>query len=290
MNVITMDADISVFMRMFQTLGDIVPEDAIDFLRDETARLDEEIVRQLKQRNRGNQLKRIISDVNKVFRPMPRKPFRLASQMNGKGMKWLYAGVTKKSGDGILLGVKPHRYHDQDTVADMNRVFYKSKGNLPKPAYVELGTIQTSRWNQKKGRGRVQHVMELRRNVVPRQSYTGFIALIKSKQGRLEASLAQTAQYLRAGGAKVDAFIKKHFPSKTNITNLDGLANKSYPRIEFGSFAPGIQGFEEYFHDGIEVRLYKMEQRYRLILSGYAEDVAQSISPRRRAKALANQE
>lgn len=290
MNVITIDVDMANFNRMFQTLGDVVDQDANDFLRDETARLAEEIARQLKQRNRGDQLKRITSDVKKVFRAMPKKPFRRASQMNGHGMKWLYAGVSKASGDSFLLGVKPHRYHDQETVADMNRVFYKSKGTLPKPAYIELGTIQTSRWNQKKGRGRVQHVMELRRNVVPRQSLTGFIALIKSKHGRLEASLAQTAQLLRAGGAKVDAFIRKHFPSKTNITNLDGLANKSYPRIEFGSFAPGIEHFEEYFHDAIEVRLYKMEQRYRLILSGYAEDVAQSISPRRRVKALANQE
>lgn len=282
---ITCDVDMSIFNRMFQTLAEIVPQDAIEFLRDETARLAEECARQLKQRNRGNQEKRITADVKQVFRAMPKKIFK-DSRSDGNNMRWLYASPA------ILLGVKPYRFHDIDTVKDMENVFYKSKGTLPKPAYVELGQIaMTQRATRYRGRiVKYQHVMELRRNVVPRSSFTGFIAAIKAKQGRLEASFAYTSHLLRGGGAKVDAFIKKHFPSRTNVTNLEGLGNKTSPRIEFGSFAPGIEHFEQFIHDAIEVRLYKMEQRYRLILSGYAEDVAQSISPRRRAKALANSE
>ena len=280
--IITCDVDMSNFNRMFSTLAAVVPQDAHEFVRDETARLAEECSRQLQMRNRRNQRDRIESDVKKVFMPMPRL-FSESSKMEGNGMKWLYASPN------ALVGVKPHRYHPMDTAEDMRRVFYKSKGTLPENRWEEIGKMRIKR-RATRFHGRIIHhqrIMELQRNVVPRSSFQQFVNSIRERLGRLEASFAQTAQILRKSTARVPVYISRHFPIKTNVTRLDGLANTERPSIEFGSMAPGIEHFEEYIHDAIEVRLYKMTQRLRLILSGYSEDVARSISPRRRAQIVA---
>ena len=49
-DVITMSVDTSRFTKIFQDLGDVVEQDGVDFVRDETARLAEECAKQLSLR------------------------------------------------------------------------------------------------------------------------------------------------------------------------------------------------------------------------------------------------
>jgi hypothetical protein len=269
---------------MFAALREIVPQDAREFLVDETARLAEECARQLSQRgskDRGG----LVKDIRSVFSPLPQNALP-ESRRNGHGMKWIAAGPS------FLTGVKPLRYHVDDSVEDMRNLFYKSKGLLPVDRRTELGIHGHSHlWNFKThaAYGR-QHVYELQRLVVKRKVYSDFVRQLKQRYGRLEASFAKTAQILRGGSAKVKAYISRHLNGEPlpNITELAGLSTANFPKMQFGSSAPGVVEFEPYIQDAIEVRVNKMEQRAKLILSHYARDVADSIAPRRAAKRTEN--
>lgn len=279
MNIIDANLDQTQFNRMFQDLGDVVDQDGEEFLRDETARLAEECARQLSSRGENNK-GQLSKDIRSVFAPLPAKMLP-EKHRHGNGMVWLAAGPS------YLIGVKPLRYHDTDSVEDMRHLFYKSKGHLPVDRRVELGVKETHGWDFKKHAAHGgQHVYEMQRLMVKRGAYKQFQALLKSHFGRLEASFADTARILRGGGAKVRAYVSRHFPSKTNITDQAGLANKGYPKMEFGSIAPGVENFEPYIDAALAVRTQKMMMRYNLILNGYDKDLVKSNSPRRQAKTV----
>ncbi len=277
---ITCTVDSSEFNLMMATLRKIVPQDAAEFLRDETARLAEECARQLsnRARNKGG----LSRDVRSVFRPMP-KVFKQKSKMEGTaGMKWLYAAPN------ALVGVTASRFHDDHSAEDMLKYFYKSKGTLPQNAWSEIGTIEIKA-RATRFHGRIpkhQHVMELRRHVVPKASYGKFFQLMKAKYGRLEATFAKTSQILRTGSVKLKAYITRHLhdANLANITELMGLANKNAPSIQFGSYAPGIENYDAEIENALAIRVDKMERRFKLILSDYSEDVLRSVAPRSAAK------
>lgn len=280
--LITCNVDMTGFNRIFHGLADVVEQDGPDFVRDETARLAEECARQLSMRNQTNkgQLKR---DIRSVFAPLPSNAFTDREKIDGHGMKWLAAGPQ------YLTGVKPLLYHVDDSVEDMLHIFWRSKGTLPVDRTKEIGVHElkaSTRYARRATRGH-QKVYELQRLVVRRGTYKKFVATLKKRFGRLEASFAYTAELLRSGTARVSAKIRRHFPSQTNITDAAGLADKSYPRMEFGSFAPGVTGFEEYIENALAVREHKMVDRYNLIINGYSKDVQAGIAPRRHAKETA---
>ena len=132
-----------------------------------------------------------MTDVRSVFTPMPLDPLP-PSKRDGHGMKWLIAGPS------YLIGVKPLRYHVEDSVEDMEHLFYRSKGTLPQERFRDLGTHGGHGWNPRKGRAHGgQHISEYQRLVVKRNVYRQFVARLKSHYGRLQASFAQTARILR---------------------------------------------------------------------------------------------
>jgi hypothetical protein len=274
------------FDEMFLELQKVVPQDAVEFVRDETARLSEECANQLSMRRGG---KKISTDVGKVFSKLPTNAFTRQSQIDGHGMKWLSAG------DRWLYGVKPLRYHVEDSVEDMRRLFYKSKGAFPDEKRITLGTRGGYLIEERNAKGRYrtrrrghQTVYEVQRLVVKRRTYAEFLTLLKSHIGRLEASFAQTAQRLR-GRAKVKARVSRHFPSQTNIHNETGLSNPSAPGMTFGSFAPGVTEFGEYIELALAVRVIKMEQRWALIVGGYCKEMTASLPPKRMAAITATE-
>lgn len=278
--MITCTIDKLRFDEMFLELQKVVPQDAVAFVRDETARLAEECATQLSQRRGG---KKLSTDVGKVFSKLPTNAFTDPGKINGHGMKWLSAG------DHWLYGVRPLRYHVEDSVEDMRNLFYKSKGMFPVERRIELGTRGGYLIEERNLKGRYvtrrrnhQTVYEVQRLVVKRGVYNDFIRLLKSHIGRLEASFAQTAQLLR-GRAKVKAYVSRHFPSRTNIHNESGLSNTGAPGMTFGSFAPGVDGFEEYIDTALAVRVTKMEQRWNLIVGGYCKEMSMSLPPKRMA-------
>ena len=127
-----------------------------------------------------------------------------------------------------------------------------------------------------------QAVYEVNRYVVQRRQLKQFISVIESHIGRLQASFAQTAQYLR-GRAKVKAYVSRQFPSRTNIHQPHGLSNTTAPGVTFGSFAPGVENYESAVDIALAVRTEKMYQRWQLIISGYAKKMSASIPPNRMA-------
>jgi hypothetical protein len=268
------------FDEMFLELSKVIPQDAVDFVREETARLAEECANQVSQLkvNKGG----IGRDVRKVFAPLPKNAFTDPKKINGHGMKWLSAG------DTWLIGVKPLRYHIEDSAGDMRNLFYKSKLAMPAEKRIEIGVHGGQIAEIKKG-GRYktvntgkQRVYELQRLVVKRGTFKKFIQLLESHIGRLQASFAQTAQYLR-GRAKVKAIVSRHFPSQANIHQPDGLANTTAPGVTFGSFAPGVENYETAVDLALSIRTDKMFQRWQLIISGYAKEMNFAKPPVRMA-------
>lgn len=283
--MITCKVDMTRFGIVWKALKEVVPQDAVEFVKDETARLAEECAQQLSLRgskDRGG----LNRDIRSVFAPLPKNAFTDPSKINGDGMKWIAAGPN------YLTGVKPLRYHVEDSVEDMERLFYRSKGLLPADRTSEIGIHGHSHlWNFRKRQayGR-QHVYELQRLVVKRKTYDAFKKKLKLRFGRLEASFAVTAKILRGGTAKVKAYIARHLAgseSLPNITELEGLSKVGAPSITFGSFAPGVTGFEGHIDDAVAVRTTKMEMRYELILSGYAKEASATIAPTRSARRVA---
>lgn len=282
-SVLSINLNHSGFDRIFQDLAEVVDQDSRDFTRDETARLAEECARQLSLRSTG-QKARLKKDIRSVFAPLPKNAFREQHKIDGHGMKWL------SSGPEYLIGVKPLRYHVEDTVDDMLHLFWKTKGRLPENRIKELGDRKTGRWNFKNRSARRQHVFELQRLVVRRATYRQFVTNLKARLGRLEASFAWTAEVLRSGSAKVSARIRRHFPSQTNITNTDRLLATDSPVIQFGSFAPGITNFTEYIDRAVLIRSEKMARRWKLIVSGYSRDVQNIMRVRRKSNSIGSLE
>lgn len=284
-NTATCKIDTTIFKSMIAALREIVPQDAGDFLRDETARLSEEVAKQISRRtpkNKGG----LNKDIRSVFAPRPKNLLPLDAQHGTKGMRWLAAGPN------YLTGVKEYRYHDTDTAQDMLKLFYKSKGHLPVDRYRDLGERKTGHWDFKARTGRNQHVSELQRVVVKRGVYKQFQAMLAARYGRLEASFALTAKILRGGSAKVKAYIARHLNGEKlpNITELSGLGNKPSPSLQFGSYAPGVEGFEDEIQTAVNIRVDKMVRRAELIMNDYAKDISANLNPRRAAKRIAGSE
>jgi hypothetical protein len=273
---ITCSVDTSVFNLMMAALREIVPQDAAELLCDETARLAEECAKQLSLRSvrkKGG----LDKDIRSVFAPMP-KHLLPEKNRNGKGMTWISAGPES------VVGVKPWRFHDTDSAQDMMKLFYKSKGTLPEERKVELGVHGESHlynYKAKKYFGK-QRVYELQRVVVRKSALREFRNNLRARYGRLEASFAKTAKLLRGSTSRlVKAYIAKHLNGEAlpNITDLTGLANKISPRMEFGSFAPGVEGFEGEIQDACDVRVEKMEKRGQRILNAYAKQISAGQIP-----------
>lgn len=271
----------SLFNQMFAAIRAIVPQDEKEFIVDETARLAEECARQLSYRQ-AHKKGSLDKDIRKVFSPRPKRMLPLSSQSGTKGMRWLSAGPD------FLLGVKEHRYHDTDSAADMAKLFYKSK--LPEERYKDLGTHgQSGKWNFRKGKAYgSQKVSELQRIVVRRGVYQQFRRDLQARYGRLEASFALTAKKLRGTSAKVKAYIARHLTGEAlpNITDLTRLGQKGSPSITFGSFAPGVEGFEFEIQRAVDIRVDKMERRHALILNDYVKDVNAGRAPKPAAQRL----
>lgn len=266
----------TLFQQMFAAIRAIIPQDEKEFLVDETARLAEECARQLSYRS-AHKKGSLDKDIRKVFSPRPKRMLPIANQMGSHGMRWLSAGINE------LQGVKEYRYHDTDTAADMARLFYKSK--LPEERRKDLGIHgHSGKWNFRENKAYgIQRVYELQRIVVRRGVYQEFRRDLQARYGRLEASFALTAKKLRGSGAKVKAYISRHLNGEAlpNITDLSRLGLKGNPSISFGSFAPGVEGFEYEIQRAVDFRVDKMERRHALILNDYVKDVNASRVPRR---------
>lgn len=255
------------FDEMFLRLQEVVPQDSVDFVRDETARLAEECATQLARR--GSAKGGLIKDVRSVFAPLPSNAFTQQSKIDGAGMKWLSAC------DKCLIGVKSELYRVDSSIDDMKGMYYQNKGTLPTERRIILGSRTGTGRHAKGG---TQTIYGLQRYVVKRGTLKKFVQTLKAHYGRLEASFAQTAQILR-GKAKVNVRVSRHFPSRTNITEAENLANRTTPGVTFGSFAPGVENFEGIIDQALIIRTEKMFARLGLIFNGYATAMTATRNP-----------
>lgn len=117
------------------------------------------------------------------------------------------------------------------------------------------------------------------RVVVPVGSRDPFIKKIQQRVGRWKASFALAGAKL---GDKYPSWISRHFGSLSDISvaDISGLSNKENPVVLFGSRAPGNNKIRASIQAAVNARARAMVKRVKLILSGYAKDVANGIRPR----------
>ena len=117
------------------------------------------------------------------------------------------------------------------------------------------------------------------RVVVPLGSRGPFIKKFQAHVGRWKATFALVGSRL---GDTFPAWISRHFGSlgETGIADLSGLSDAEKPSITFGSRSPGNNKIRSSIQAALNTRARAMVSRARLIVSGYAKDVAQGMRPR----------
>jgi hypothetical protein len=236
--------------------------DLTEIVVDETRRLAMECGKAptLKQRHRlETSIKR---DIGSVFLAMPSQPIP-AKHRHGKELEWLAAGPN------FLIGARKNQILagssnlSAQAGGGIRQLLYKLRGKLPKKKYEDVG---------KHGK---QLVRIPNRVMVSKTAITGLFYTLKKRVGIRDASFAETAKKL--GESKISATISRHFPTKKNITQLEGLKNPENPVITFGSNAKGVSGIVRKVHAAVEVRKRKIQARIKLILRGYAKDNSTGI-------------
>lgn len=111
------------------------------------------------------------------------------------------------------------------------------------------------------------------RVVVPFGTLDPFIKKLQARVGRARASIAQGITQL---GATFPNWITRHFGEVNSIAIFDAskLSDPVRPSITFGSRAPGIDRIAPRIQAAVTLRTRAMGRRAKLMLSGYAKDIA----------------
>ena len=132
-----------------------------------------------------------------------------------------------------------------------------------------------------KNKSALEHVWKAR-VIVPTGSIAPYEAKVKARVGRARASMA----YFGArNGAKFPAWITRHFGSVSDVAIADtqNLMDPRFPRLAFGSRAPGINRVEDRIQGAVKSRINAISTKIKLMLNGYKKDFqtpGARISPR----------
>lgn len=236
-------------------------------VKDETRLLAEEIGKPPTSAARKSLETKIHGDIGKVFMAKPAKSFT-GTQKGSGDVQWLYAGP------GFLVGCKDDRMlAGKVSLAggEGKRLFYIARNRLPPRRFFDAGQIE---------RG-TQHAMLSNRFMVGKGAIKSLFSNLKKRVGIRDASFAETAKVL--GSNSIPAKTSEHFPTGKNTTRT-GLLKSETPEITFGSDAKGVSGLAPKVKKAIATRASKMAYKLQKILSGYAQDNAQSGKVKRHAR------
>lgn len=118
--------------------------------------------------------------------------------------------------------------------------------------------------------------------VVSQEDLDKYMAHEQSKVGRAKASFAVAFQNL---GGKPQRWIARHLTGGAKGFVVNNLNDLNYPSVTVGSRAPGLIQITNVVRQAIRARGEAIEKRIRLVLSGYAKDVAQGIKIQNRERA-----
>lgn len=130
-------------------------------------------------------------------------------------------------------------------------------------------------------RGRVQSTKRV--FVLEQHEWEQYVAMMEKRAGRFKASWADA---YTAHLGKVAPWIERHLPSPKSIY-FNGLSTRNLPHITFGSSAKDAKQLQHIIKTALWERRQKMERRIKLILSGYAKDVAAGMRPKRKTQPTA---
>lgn len=210
-------------------------------------------------KSRSKVARKIDAEVSAIFSDNYNPNIDEGKQGHDGNMKWIIAGPH------YLYGLPAaHDFRGKSNITEDYRNFKAAGGKR----IVAIGN-----------RGK-QKVYSLNRLMANRGAVTRLKRSLKDHIGRAKAAWAQSAQAL--GETNIPEWISRHFPTPKAVT-----FTKTYgvnPSVTIGSRAPGVSRISDLFSRKLKSRINSMKARTKLIISGYARDVAIGIRPTNHAQ------
>jgi hypothetical protein len=237
------------------------PADISEIVRDETRRLIVEIVKDTPPQTKAIGEAAVVRDINSLFSGA--EPGLIDAVVSEHGAYNVDTYITNKSGDKVHL-----------------------KWDRIDPTGEQMARLHNAARNNRGGINRGKKVQDAwaARVVVPNDSKAAYMKEIVSHVGRWKASWADTAMAL--GVQNIVSWIKRHVgggKSNAGFHKLDGLMDGSFPVVTFGSRAPGVGRQAGVIQSAIRIRSQAIVRRTKLIVSGYAKDIAQGMKIQNKA-------
>ncbi len=247
--------------------------DVSTIVRDESKRLAVEIANVSKPKDRKKTADRIEGSVRSKFLAVGHEQTDFDANTGKEGhtgVKWY------RCDEHFLFGVARN--------SDMRKANPQTVSNI----YYALKKVQgkTRVVVDFKNPRRRQRVAISTRIITSKSVLRKAISIVQKGIGRLPASWFATAKQLDSSLVAA-GWIERHIHgNRTNrsITDMTGLNHLDKPTMTFGSRAAGASHFDRAINHAVHVRQEKVAARLRLVLSGYAKDVAQGIKAKRHAK------
>jgi len=126
-------------------------------------------------------------------------------------------------------------------------------------------------------RGRVQR--EKRVFILQLAKWKKYVREVQSRVGRMRAGWGPAAESL---GLALQSWVRRHTVRSGFV--LNNLGNGQLPSITIGNTTKGISQIRHVVQSALNARSEAMGRRARLVLSGYAKDVAAGLRVRRRTR------
>ncbi len=120
--------------------------------------------------------------------------------------------------------------------------------------------------------------------IVSFEDFKNYAKKIKERVGRRRA--AWGVSYAKLGGAFA-GWIGRHVGAGAKGQCVANLSNTTRPGVEMVNFAPGIMDDQRIVQSALRARERAIGKRIRLMISGYAKDVAQGIRITRKERRAA---
>lgn len=238
------------------------PADLSDIVRDETRRLAEAIVRITPPKSRKLGMDRIEKDLKSIFSEADIETIDEIGSEHGLTNIDTWIGKKEK------IHLKWGRIDPTGARIKENHRESMKTGRV-------LGRVL----KEKEGIWRAKYI-------IPRGMRSPYVKQVQKHVGRWKATWAKVAVDL---GSKVVSWIGDHIAGNPKaISDTKGLMDGSFPKVTFGSRAPGVRRQEALIKDALRIRQEAIRKRIKIILSGYAKDVWHGVRAQSRAKRSGN--
>ena len=128
-------------------------------------------------------------------------------------------------------------------------------------------------------RGRVQRAKRVL--VMEANLHKKYVADVQKRVGTMKSGWAPALRSL-GGANEIPSWVARHTNNPGFVVN--NIADSAVPSVTIGNTAKGVGQLRHFVQGALDARANAMGKRIRLILSGYAKDVAQGIRVSRKAR------